>query len=181
MSQCSDAGCDAAVVIAATPLARVEVFPHLLFRARTLRGSLCGRASGQRRACGEVVDELVQREHAEGDLVVGRPGAALEQAGEGHDRRDPRGRGQLQVGQVRVGAGALVDHPGPRPAVRVAGEQAEENPQVLAGIGPRWVGVHHPGRGEEVFGGLARTRRHGDRRGPRAIGRRRRPADVCCG
>lgn len=67
----------------------------------------------------QVVDQFVQGEDAEADFVVGRLRAALEQAGESHGWRRPGGGRQLQVGKVRVGAGALVDHPGAAPTVRI--------------------------------------------------------------
>lgn len=71
---------------------------------------------------GQVIDELVEGEDAEADLIVGCFSAALKQAGEGHGRRST-GRGwQLEIGEVRVGAGALVDHPGAAPTVWIAGE-----------------------------------------------------------
>lgn len=35
----------------------------------------------------QIVNELVERENAEADFVIGRFGAALKQAGEGHSRR----------------------------------------------------------------------------------------------
>lgn len=67
----------------------------------------------------QVVNQFVQGEDAEADFVVGCFRAALEEAGEGHGRRGPGGGWQLKVGEVGIGAGALVDHPRAAPTVRV--------------------------------------------------------------
>lgn len=90
-------------------------------------------------------------EYTEGDFIVGRFGAALKQAGKDHRRRRTwHERGHLNAGQVRVPAMALVDHPGATPAVWITSEHAEGHSQVHSGRWPSWMGVHHPGRGEEV-------------------------------
>lgn len=100
---------------------------------------------------GQIVNKLVEGEDAEADFIVGCFGATLKQAGEGHGGRCTYRGGQLQVGEVGVGAGALVDHPGAPPTVGITGKQAEEHAQIPAPSGPRWVGVHHPGGGEEIW------------------------------
>lgn len=67
-----------------------------------------------------ILQDLTKGEHAEGDLLVGDSGPTLIQTS--------KGQGSLEGGpdgcQVRVATGALVDHPGLRPAVGVQGGPA---------------------------------------------------------
>lgn len=95
---------------------------------------------------GQIVDELIEGEYAEADFIVGGFGAALKEAGEGHGGHSSRWGWQLQVGQIRVRAGTLIDHPGATPAVWITWKQAKEQTQILAGGGQCWMGIHHPGR-----------------------------------
>lgn len=71
---------------------------------------------------GQIINKFVEAEDTEADLVVGCFGAALKQAGKGHSRWCTRWGGQLQIGEVGVGTGALVDHPGSTPAVWITGK-----------------------------------------------------------
>lgn len=131
------------VTVASTRTIRLRALSRLSFTITIVTSRLC--------APGQMVNELVEAEHAEAYLIVGRFAAALKQAGEGHGGRPAERRGQLQISEVRVGAGALVDHPGATPTVWIAGERAEEHTQVPASSCPCWVGVNHPGGGEEIW------------------------------
>ncbi|TNN80403.1 hypothetical protein EYF80_009427 [Liparis tanakae] len=83
------------VTVASARTLRLRALSRLSFALPVVASQLC--------APGQVVDELVEAEHAEADLLVGRFAAALEQAGEGHGGRPAEGRGQLQISEITQG------------------------------------------------------------------------------